>query len=204
MVPIPGALHLMSDKTTFIADVLRNPVNRAIMERLPELGLNDAWLVSGALFQTVWNVKTGRAPEHGIKDYDIFYFDPDTSWGAENDAIENAQRIFAGLPGTIELRNQARVHIWYPEKFGIGYPPLTRATDGIDLFLMHCAQVGLRPLADEFELYTPRGFDDIYSMIIRPSQVANFQALRFQEKAARWRQAWPEVTVMAPMMPADI
>lgn len=205
MVPIPGALtHSMSDKATFIADVLRNPVNRAIMERLPALGLNDAWLVSGALFQTVWNVKSGRAPEHGIKDYDIFYFDHDTSWGAENDAIENAQRVFGDLPYTVELRNQARVHLWYPDKFGIDYPPLIQATNGIDLFLMPCAQVGMCPQQYGFDVYAPFGFDDIYGMVVRPSRVPNFQSLRYAEKATRWRDAWPEITVIEPMAHADI
>jgi hypothetical protein len=40
----------------FIEAVLSNPINRKILERLPTLDLSDAWLVSGALFQSVWNV----------------------------------------------------------------------------------------------------------------------------------------------------
>ena len=75
------------DHPRLVEAVLRNPMNRAILERLPALGLADAWLVSGAVFQTVWNVITGRPPEYGIKDYDIFYFDPDTSFAAEDVVI---------------------------------------------------------------------------------------------------------------------
>ena len=67
------------NEARFIELALTNGVNREILERLPELGLEDAWLVSGSLFQTVWNGLTGRAPGYGIKDYDIFYFDPDTN-----------------------------------------------------------------------------------------------------------------------------
>ena len=48
-------------------------------ERLPSLGIPDAWLVSGGLFQSVWNHVTGRPATHGIRDDDVFYFDPDTS-----------------------------------------------------------------------------------------------------------------------------
>src|SRR5215471_17440273 len=66
------------DHARLIEAVLRNPTNRAIIERLPALGLADAWVVSGAAFQTVWNVLTERPPDYGIKDYDIFYFDADT------------------------------------------------------------------------------------------------------------------------------
>ena len=30
----------------------------------------------------LWNGLTGRAVDYEIKDYDVFYFDPDTSWQA--------------------------------------------------------------------------------------------------------------------------
>jgi uncharacterized protein len=101
------------DESGFIAAIRENRFNRAILERLPALGLADAWLVSGALFQTVWNLQTGHTPERGIRDYDLFYFDPDVSWDAENAAIARAGAIFADLDVAVELRNQARVHLWY-------------------------------------------------------------------------------------------
>ncbi|MGX1317686.1 hypothetical protein AB7M17_001139 [Bradyrhizobium sp. USDA 377] len=57
----------------FLALALRNPINAAIIDELHRLTLPDAWLVSGCLVQTVWNVLTGRAIDHGIADYDAFY-----------------------------------------------------------------------------------------------------------------------------------
>ena len=39
----------------FLTLALKNACNTAILERLPALGLPDAWLVAGCLFQTVWN-----------------------------------------------------------------------------------------------------------------------------------------------------
>jgi uncharacterized protein len=180
----------------FIAAVLRNPVNATILARLPELKVEDAWLVSGALFQTVWNVLTGREPTHGIRDYDVFYFDPDTSWDAENDVIVRAKHMFVDVDAAIEVRNQARVHLWYEEKFNTPYPPLARATDGIDRFLSHNAQVGIRARGDGYEVYAPQGFDDIQRMIVRPNSTANFGADRYFEKAERWKSAWPEITIL--------
>src|SRR5688572_12554247 len=112
----------------FVALVLRNPVNKAVLQRLPSLGLADAWLVSGALTQTIWNIRTGRDVMHGIRDHDIFYFDPDTSYAAEDAIIRRVRNAFPDLAATIEVRNQARVHLWYAEKFGAPYPPLTKAS----------------------------------------------------------------------------
>ena len=180
----------------FIAIVLRNPVNAAILDRLPSLKLPDAWLVSGALSQTVWNIRTGREPRYGIRDHDIFYFDLDTSYEAEDAAISSCRNAFSDIPATIEVRNQARVHLWYEQKFGAPYPPLTKASDGIDRFLMPSAQVGIRRSGDGYEVYAPAGFDDLENMVVRPNITANFQAARYHEKAARWQALWPELTVI--------
>lgn len=182
----------------FVEAALRNPVNRVILERLPALALPDAWLVSGALFQTVWNVLTARAPDHGIRDYDVFYFDGDLSWEAEDAAIARTKALFADVPGDIEIRNQARVHLWYEEKFGAPYPPLSCATDGIDRFLMHNAQVGIRATRGGYDVYAPRGFDDIANRVVRPNRTANFQDALFLEKAVRWKNLWPELTIVPP------
>lgn len=184
------------NEAEFVTAALTNPVVRTILARLPESGLADTWLVSGAVCQTVWNVLTGRDHEYGIRDYDIFYFDPDTSREAENAAIARAKNLFGDVEADVELRNQARVHLWYEAKFGVPYPPLARATDGIDRFLMHNAQVGIRARDSGYEVYAPRGFDDIAAMIVRPNRVANFQAARYREKAERWKMLWPEITIL--------
>jgi len=82
-------------KDEFLAAAFRNPVNEAIAEELWRLALPDAWIVSGCLVQTVWNVLTARAVDYGIDDYDIFYFDADTSWQAEDAVIRQVQRRLA-------------------------------------------------------------------------------------------------------------
>ena len=181
-------------KAEFVATVLKNPINAAILARLPDLKVQDAWLVSGALFQTVWNVITGRAPDYGIKDYDLFYFDSDASWAAEDVVIAKTKALLADLNAPVEIRNQARVHLWYEAKFGAPYPPLARATDGIDRFLTQTAQVGVRGLG--LDVYAPHGFDDVARMIVRPNRTPNFQATLYLEKAERWKSQWPEITII--------
>ena len=178
----------------FIELALTNEVNRTILERLTSLGLADAWLVSGSLFQTVWNALTGRAADYGIKDYDIFYCDTDTSFEAEDMAIRRCAELFADTGAEIELRNQARVHLWYEAKFGTAYPPLRSSCEGIDRFLAPACMVGIA--ADGKSVYAPRGFNDIETMTIRPNRAPNFSAGRYAEKAARWKEKWPELTVL--------
>ncbi|MEK9283785.1 MULTISPECIES: nucleotidyltransferase family protein [unclassified Bradyrhizobium] len=185
------------DEDRFLALALTNPINAAIVDDLAQLALPDAWLVSGCLVQTVWNVLTGRAVDHGIADYDVFYFDPDTSWEAEDAVIRTLHARLAHLDVKIEARNQARVHLWYPGKHGLPYPPLTCSTDGIDRFLTQNTQVGVRRIGEDFDVYAPHGFDDVANLIARPNRGPNFSAANYAVKAARWKALWPELTVIA-------
>lgn len=184
------------DQDRFLELALKNPVNVVIIDELARLALPDAWLVSGCLVQTAWNVLTGRAVDHGIADYDVFYFDPDTSWEAEDAVIRTLHTRFGHLGVKVETRNQARVHLWYPGKHGLPYPPLTCSTDGIDRFLTQNTQVGVRRARDGFEAYAPHGFDDIAGLTARPNLGPNFSAANYAEKAARWKALWPELTVI--------
>jgi len=185
----------------FLAAALRNPVNAAISYELFRLGLPDAWIVSGCLVQTVWNVLTARPLDYGINDYDVFYFDPDTSWAAEDAVIRRLQDAFAGHGVTVEARNQARVHLWYPEKHGLPYPALGSSTEGIDRFLTKNTRVGIRRTQAGHDVYAPDGFDDIAGMIVRPNPGPNFSAANYAAKAARWKKLWPEITVLPATAP---
>jgi hypothetical protein len=184
----------------FLDAALRNPVHAALLDELNRRALPDAWIVAGSLTQTVWNMQTGRAVVYGINDYDVFYFDTDLSWEAEDRVIAAFREVSDRLGRRIELRNQARVHLWYPQKHGTPYSALTRTTDGIDRFLTRCTQVGIQRKADGgIVVCAPAGLDDVVSMVVRPNPTANFSADAYRIKTARWRELWPELTVL----PAD-
>jgi len=187
------------NKSDFLTAALRNPVNETIASELLRHALPDAWIVSGCLVQTVWNVLTARPVDYGIDDYDVFYFDPDTSWQAEDAVIRKLQSSLAARGVKIEVRNQARVHLWYPQKHGLPYPALQSSTQGIDRFLTRNTQIGIRRTEGGSEVYAPNGFDDVVRMIVRPNPGPNFSAESYRAKTARWKKLWPEITVL----PAD-
>jgi uncharacterized protein len=180
----------------FLTAALQNPANEIIAEELSRLALPDAWLVSGCLVQTAWNVLTCRAVDYGINDYDVFYFDPDTSWEAEDKVIRTLAAQFTSRGIAVEARNQARVHLWYPEKHGLPYPELRCSTEGIDRFLTKNTQIGIRRTQAGYEVYAPNGYDDVATLIVRPNPGPNFSAANYAAKAARWKALWPEITVL--------
>ena len=170
-----------------------------MMNRAATLDLPDTWVVSGCLFQTAWNVLAGENPTRGIKDYDVFYFDSaDISRESEETANRRAAELFADLGCAIDVRNQARVHLWYAQEFGVeGYPRLERSTDGIDNFLAVCCMVGVQKTqAGALDLYAPFGVDDVLDRVMRPNPwFRTAPGACYQLKAERWRALWPALKV---------
>lgn len=180
----------------FVDQALVNPANRAILERLPVLGLPDAWLVAGCLFQTVWNLRTGRPPRDGIRDYDLFYFDAsDLTPAAEDTVARRVEAACSDLGVTLEVKNQARVHTWYEEHFGAPYAPLRNAMDGIDRFLVEGTCVGLQAGPGGLTLYAPDGLAGLMGGVLRPNRHSPDPRL-YAAKAADYRRRWPWLTVL--------
>jgi len=174
---------------------LLNRNNAEILNRMPSLGIRDWWLASGCLFQTVWNLRSGRTADKGITDYDICYFSDDVSWEAEDYVIREAGLLFADLPVKVQLRNQARVHLWYPEKFGIAYPPLTTASEGILRFPSSVQAFGLKRTGDTFmDVYAPFGLGDVWDMAVRPNRGFALAHV-YHEKTLRWRTEWNKAVI---------
>jgi hypothetical protein len=104
--------------------------NRSLSEllvRFDEIDLPECWLVAGAVAQTVWNLASGYPAERGIKDADIAYFDAE-DLSAEAEAAHEARIrvLFAHLPIKLDVKNEARVHLWYEKVFGYSIPPYIR------------------------------------------------------------------------------
>lgn len=179
-------------------DALRNPCNQALLDGLVDLHLPDAWLVGGCLFQTVWNLLDGRPPGAGIRDYDIFYFDPeDLSDRSEQAVNRQAQALFSGLGVQLDVRNQARVHTWYPAYFGRPCPPLQNACEGVDRFLVGSTSVGLRREAGHMEVYAPYGLDDMYRGILSPNPRVDHGPL-YDHKVRDYQARWTWLTRSDP------
>jgi hypothetical protein len=179
----------------FLTYIQRNPINRQILQLAPALGVSDWWLTAGALFQTVWNVLDGRDPGAGIRDYDLFYFDADTSYEAEDAVIHRARELFKGLDAEVEVRNEARVHLWYEEHFGVPAVPFTSTSDAIDHFAAKTCCFAVA--ADEHggvTTYAPHGYDDLFGRNVVPNPVLAPRDV-YLTKTRRWSTEWPSLNI---------
>ncbi|MFI9835903.1 nucleotidyltransferase family protein [Nonomuraea sp. NPDC051941] len=172
-----------------------NPTLTTVLHGARALDLPGWWVAAGAVVQTIWNHVTGRDPEHGIKDYDLVYYDPsDLSWEAEDRAIRAGAELFGDVP--VEIRNEARVHLWYEERFGVPCPPYESAEDAIDSFPSTTSSLGVRLTpSGRWKVYAPYGVADAFGLVLRPNPR---QAPRhvYEAKVARWTEEWPELTAL--------
>ncbi|MFF1925135.1 nucleotidyltransferase family protein [Streptomyces sp. NPDC058221] len=192
-----GRLPLDEQLAALKAALSRNDVLLEVLHRTATLELPGWYLTAGCLFQTVWNVTTNRDPTQGIKDYDVFYFDDgDLSWEAEDAAIRAGREAFSGLAAEVEIRNEARVHLWYEQKFGAPCAPHTSAESAIDCFAATTCCLGVRLGADGgWRVYAPHGLSDVFNLVVRPNPVLAPREV-YETKAARWLRQWPELTVL--------
>ncbi len=163
-----------------------------LLRHLRGVALPRWCLVSGCLYQTVWNVFTNRPRATGIQDYDVIYFDAaDMSWEAEDAVIRRM-----GGHGPLQIRNQARVHLWYEQHFGVPYPPLRSADEALLRYPVTVQAVGARLEDDErLDIAAPFGLDDLLAMVMRPNP-AHGHRPTFDAKVARARTIWPEITII--------
>src|SRR5436190_13746227 len=191
MEPRP-AVNAADQRRRFEAIVRADPGLMRLLAVLRELALPQWRLVAGCLYQTVWNVLTGRPRGTGINDYDVIYFDDrDLSWDAEDAVIRRVGAATEGAVGPVEIRNQARVHLWFEQRFGTPYPPLASADEAIARYasIAHAVGVRLEP-DDRLDLVAPFGLADIFAMVIRPDHA-------LAHAASHARQA-PSVQAISP------
>ena len=200
-----GQLPLDEQVTHFREALRRNRTLTEVLARAAAMDLPSWYLAAGCLYQTVWNVVTGQPPEAGILDYDLGYFDArDLSWDAEDAVIQAGRTTFGDLPAPVQIRNQARVHLWYEQKFGVPCPSHESTEAAIDTFEATTACLGVRAEAGgRWRIYAPHGLADVFNLVVRPNPVLAPGHV-YQAKTTRWRRQWPTLTVLPwPTPPTD-
>ena len=179
-----------------LTDLVRaSPTLMTVLTTVRNLDLPDWRIVSGAIYQTVWNDLTGRPPDYGIKDYDVVYFDPDTSWDTEDMIIKRAEAAFTPeLAAKVEVRNQARVHLWFEAKFGEPYKPLASTDEALGRFVAPAFAVGVRLERDgNLDVAAPFGLEDCFAMRVRPNRDLPRSPTNFRAALERLTTRWPEL-----------
>jgi uncharacterized protein len=240
------------------AIIRADPDLMRLLELAREAALPQWRIVSGCLYQTVWNELCGFPRGTGIQDIDLIYFDDcDLSWEAEDAVIRRVQSLAraadvpapppfgggegqgevgarrqnpaavlthcdpfksapdvtpnphltcplrpqwgrredVGVADLLQIRNQARVHLWFEQHFGAPYPPLHSADESLSRYPATVQAIGVRLEPDgTLDLIAPFGVDDVFDMVMRPNPNWPHQRT-FDAKVTRARAIWPGIRV---------
>jgi len=141
-----------------------------------------------------------RPLSHGIDDIDLIYFDPDTSWSAEDQVIESVEACLrcAGVQLKhipVQIRNQARVPLWYEQKFGFRFPPVREAQHSVLRYPSRSTALAVGLTRNgSLSLYAPFGVRDALTLRARPNPRLPLRHV-YEQKIARWQLLWPELRV---------
>ena len=193
-VPINKPINQQID--FFLSIIQKNEQVHTVIETAQDLNLSNWYVGAGCLVQTVWNALSDRPLSENIKDIDLIYFDSsDLSEEAEETMAQKVREKYSNVPLELDVRNQARVHLWYKESFGYSIKPYQSTEEGINSWPTTTTSVGVRFETSQYEVYAPYGLNDLLSLVVRPNKSQITEAI-YDKKVARWHQCWPHLTVV--------
>jgi hypothetical protein len=187
----------MSQEAELEAILRRSEPLMRVLRTIRDLALPDWLLFSGAVYQRVLNHLGGRDLDYGVKDYDVGYFDAsDISYDAEDAVIRRVAAAFEPpLRELVEVRNQARVHVWFEAKFGEPYTPLSCSAEAPSRFVSPMFAVGVKLEPDDsMTVVAPFGLEDLFARVLRPNPMRGERS--FPRIAASAKDRWPEIEVL--------
>ncbi|MDQ0228682.1 nucleotidyltransferase family protein [Metabacillus niabensis] len=173
------------------------PLTR-VLQVLKKLNLPfDYYVGAGCITNTIWNEKSGYALDYGISDIDIVYYDSgDITSERENELKFELISQLGDFQFKLDVKNQARVHLWYESKFGFPIKPYLSLEAAIDSWPTTATAIGVRmEKNDLFSIYAPYQLDDLFSLVVRPNKRMVTKEI-FGNKASKWKDKWPKLEII--------
>lgn len=181
------------DRADELRVVLRSsPWFDGVMRSVRTVGPPDWWIGAGVIRDIVWDTRFGNgfAPER-VKDVDVAYFDP-ANLGPDRDV--EVEQLLTDIAPQIrwDAKNQAAVHLWYPQRFGRSVPPNASITDAVATWPEYAVCVAVNLTDDEtLQVCAPHGLDDLLDGVWRhnPCRASRQEYLRrldAKSPSARW------------------
>ena len=132
MGKLVGYRKCLTEQIVILEKILmKNKDLVSILKVLESIGIDNCYVGAGSINQTVFNYYHGYQFNYGIKDYDVVYFDDDLSYEKEDKVIKVIKNRLGILSNMVDVKNEARVHLWYNEKYQTKREPYSSVEDAI-------------------------------------------------------------------------
>jgi hypothetical protein len=167
-----------------------------ILERSEQLKIPNWYFGAGCLAQTIWNLKSGWNENEFINDVDWVYFDiSDLSKEAEARTESLVREHFKDIPLKFDVKNQARVHTWYEERFGYKITPYNSIHAAIETWPTTATAVAITNVKGTAKVFAPYGLEDLLTLTVRPNKKQITEAI-YLSKVDRWKKCWPALRIL--------
>ncbi len=192
-------------ETRLIELARASPMLMRALQAARRVGAPDWLMGAGLVRDLVWNHLHGFHEEAPKKDVDLVFFDPTACGGEREQSVLDALGdLEPDIPW--DVTNQASVHLWYEEAFGVAVEPLVSSADGVGTWPETATSVAMRLLEDEtIEVVAPCGLEDLFGLICRrnPRRVT-VEEYRRRITSKRIMERWPGVRVLRNAIEEDV
>ena len=177
--------------------IFSNEVLTKILTNAENVGLDYYYIGAGCIAQTIWNYQMNYDLNYGISDIDFVYFDSsDLSFEAENKIIEKVKNKINICPSNLDIKNQARVHIWYKKHFGYDIKPYNSLEEAINTWPTTATSIGVKLENNKLKIYAPFGLNDIFGLIVKANKAQITEKI-YLEKVNKWKAKWPSLKIIS-------
>ncbi|MFW8599344.1 nucleotidyltransferase family protein [Enterococcus innesii] len=167
-----------------------------IIRNVSALGIPNLYVGGGSVTQSVWNHLFSKPIGYGISDVDIVYFDTDLSLEKERMVLEQIVKTTKQNQYALDVKNEARVHLWYEEEFGFSIPAYTSTEEAISTWPSTATSIGVFfDQENKLQIFAPYGMYDLFSGIVRPNKAMISREV-YEKKIEKWCSKWPELNVI--------
>lgn len=153
------------------------------------------YLAAGCINQTIFNYYHNYDLDYGIGDYDIVYYDEDTSYEKEDIIIKDLKERLKHLDLKFDIKNEKRVHIWYNEKYKTNRKEYQSVEDAISKWGTTITCLGVRMENNKLIVCAPYGLNDLFNLILRPVKI-DFTKEDYEKKVTKWTNKWELLKVI--------
>ena len=175
--------------------LFKNETLKEVLRRLEKSNLKNYYVGAGCINQTVFNYLHGFRIDSNINDYDIVYYDEDTSYEKEDIVIKYIEDLLSDLNIKLDIKNEAIVHLWYNKKYNDNRKPYISLEEAIARWGTTITCIGVRLEEGNLIVDAPYGLNDLFNMIIRPVKI-DFTEADYIKKVNKWKKNWPKLTIM--------